>query len=71
MLFEFILLRRLCLEQIEWEILSKMSSISNDSRVLTSDNSNCEPLISINDVKAEGGNDENNVDIKLFVGTDT
>lgn len=42
-----------------------------DLLVLTSDNNNCEPLISINDVKAEGGNDENNVDIKLFVGTDT
>lgn len=39
--------------------------------VLTSDNNSCEPLISINEVKAEGGNDENNVDIKLFVGTDT
>lgn len=48
-----------------------MFQILNDCLILTSDNNNCEPLISINDVKADGENDENNVDIKLFVGTDT
>lgn len=37
------------------------------SRMLTNDSRSCDPLISINDGNAVGGNVENNVDIKLFV----
>lgn len=36
------------------------------AHLLTSESRSCEPLISINDGNAVGGNVENNVEIKLF-----